>query len=245
MRRLAVFRSMNTGLIYSLLRKSLRLEDGCCYLPVTLQTVPLDDLRTRRQPLLVRCNSASLPVPYRNAVGKLITHPIDRFFPLVNGKQDRRIRHTPHCKLLKHYQRTGEKLYDQDYTRLLAVRTYLGGRSYSKEYLHKKVDSFFELLKSIQEHGYMGGPFRRSPIVVFEKPIYPPDSVYEPLNYEMVGGHHRAAAAAVLGMDAVKVLVVRATKLRELNPSEWIPWDEALWSETALQESAFLVGDRT
>ena len=86
----------------------------------------------------------------------------------------------------------------------------------------------------MRKHGYRGGPFRRYPITVLEKPIYPPAPDYEPLNYEIWAGHHRAAAAAVLALDEVEVLVLRAIKLRNLDSREWIPWDESLWPERAL-----------
>ena len=55
---------------------------------------------------------------------------------------------------------------------------------------------------------------------MLEKPIYPPAPDYEPLNYEIWTGHHRAAAAAVLALDEVEVLVLRAIKRRQATVGE-------------------------
>ena len=167
-------------------------------------------------------------------ISTLLTSPIDGLLPLVDGKRDRRIRHTPHYQLLRHYQQTGEKLYEHDYARLLVTRARLRNLPMNEAILSSRVDDFCELLESMREHGYRGGSFRRYPITVFEKPIYPPASDYEPLNYEIRGGHHRAAAAAVLGFNDVEVLVLRTTKRRNLDSGEWIPWDESVWPERVL-----------
>ena len=197
MREDSAFRPPSGPAIRFLLDHRFGLHDGCWCRPIAVRTVAVDDLRVRRQPLPVGAGSEVVSGRRVRAARRSMTNPIERFLPVVDGKRDRRIRNTPHHELLRHYKETGERLYTHDYARLAAVRAALQGKRRSDEFLRGKVDAVCDLFESMKEHGYCGGPFRDELISVFESPIYPPGLDYEPLNFEILGGHHRAAAAAV------------------------------------------------
>ncbi|MFQ5844925.1 MAG: ParB N-terminal domain-containing protein [Planctomycetota bacterium] len=210
-----------------LLRHLLRVRYGCLQVPVAWRDVPAGELRYRREPVLVPGRRGG-----RRGARKAES-PIERFFPLVGGKQDRRLRHTPHYRLLEQYRRTGRKPYAHDYTRLLVARARLRGTDPTPQFLRAKVDSLCATFDSIRRRGYLAGPHRRSPIVVFERPFHPPRPHYEPTNYEIFDGHHRAAAVCLLGLDPVRVLVLRAVRVGRYDFTEDISWDEARWPETS------------
>jgi len=212
------------------IRASLReVRHGHRYEALDLLEIPVDELRFRREPLLIPASGADLARLYETRDARRAVNPIERFFPLVDGKQDRRVRHAPHFALLRRYLATGEKPADSDYARLLLARAKMQGRARTLDYVRARIDALCATLDSIRAHGYLAGRHRRSPITVFETPIHPPGPDYEPRNWEIMDGHHRAAALAALETDRAWVLVVRAVKVEEYDMTEEIPWDEAVW----------------
>ncbi len=145
-------------------------------------------------------------------------NPIERFFPITDGYRDRPLVHTPHVALLLDH-RAGRRIPpDHDYIRLLRVRGEVRGEPRSREYLDSKVASLISVYESVRRHGYRSGWYRHRPIIVFETPLPPPSGTYRPLNWEIVDGHHRAAAVVAFEMEEVEVLLVRATRV---EPYDW------------------------
>jgi hypothetical protein len=211
------------------LRRSFReVRHGHRYRPLGWAEVPTGELRVRREPLLLPLRPADLDRLYQADTRKAV-NPIERFFPLVDGRQDRRVRRTPHFALLDRYRRTGEVNYDNDYTRLIVARARLQGRQRGEEFLRRKVDALVRTFDSIRDKGYLARGFKRYPIVVFERPIHPPVPGYVPTDWEIFDGHHRAAAVAVLGIPEVRVLVIRSEPVGPFDWTEEVPWDESAW----------------
>jgi hypothetical protein len=165
-------------------------------------------------------------------------NPIERFFPIVDGRQDRRIRHTPHVTLLTRYLESGQVDYDNDYTKLIVARAQLQGRTRGEEFLRRKVDALVATFDSIRARGYLARGYRRYPIVVFERPIHPPLPAYVPLDWEIFDGHHRAAAVFVLGIPNVRVLVIRSEPVAPFDWREDVSWDESSWPAHATSAGA-------
>lgn len=215
------------------LRRSFReVRHGHRYVPLGLRSVATVDLRVRWEPLLIPKQAADLSDVYQCPHWRA-ENPIDRFFPLVNGFRDRRLRHTPHSDVLRAYDDTGVAPEESDYVRLMRVRARLQGRTRSEEFLQEKVRRLIAVFNSIRTRGYRAGLAWRQPITVFEKPLAPPSSTYEPRNWEVFDGHHRAAALSVLGAEKVQVLVLRSV---EVEPYSWdmdIPWREEWWARLA------------
>ncbi len=165
-------------------------------------------------------------------------NPIERFFPVVDGRQDRRIVHAPHFALLDAYRRTGRVDYENDYTKLIVARARLQGRKRGEDFLRRKVDALIATFKSIRDRGYLARGYRRYPIAVFERPIHPALPGYVPLDWEIFDGHHRAAAVAVLRVPTVRVLVIRSEPQGPYDWTEDIPWDESAWPQHASSAGA-------
>jgi hypothetical protein len=219
--------------VESSLRSAFReARHGHRYRPLGWTEVPTGDLRVRREPLLVPRRPEDLYRLYQAETRKAV-NPIERFFPIVDGRQDRRIRHTPHFALLERYLRTGELEYDNDYTRLIVARARLQGRRRGGDFLRLKVDALARTFDSIRERGYLARGYRRYPIAVFEHPIHPPVPGYVPQDWEIFDGHHRAAAVAALGVPTVRVLVIRSEPVGTFDWTEDIPWDESSWPARA------------
>jgi hypothetical protein len=215
--------------VESNLRSAFReVRHGHRYRPLGWAEVPTDELRVRREPLLIPRRPEDLDRLYQADARKAV-NPIERFFPLADGRQDRRIRHTPHFELLERYRRTGELDYDNGYTRLIVARARLQGRRRGEEFLRRKVDALARTFDSIRARGYLARGYRRYPIAVFEHPIHPPVPGYVPQDWEIFDGHHRAAAVAVLGVPTVRVLVIRSEPVGGFDWTEEIPWDESAW----------------
>jgi hypothetical protein len=224
--------------VESNLRSAFReVRHGHRYRPLGWADVPTDELRVRREPLLVPRRPEDLDRLYQTDARKAV-NPIERFFPLTDGRQDRRIRHTPHFELLERYRRTGELDYDNGYTRLIVARARLQGRRRGEEFLRRKVDALARTFDSIRERGYLARGYRRYPIAVFEHPIHPPVPGYVPQDWEIFDGHHRAAAVAVLGVPTVRVLVIRSEPVGSFDWTEEIPWDESTWPDHAYSTGA-------
>lgn len=211
------------------LRRSFReVRHGHRYRPLGWMEVPTDTLRVRREPLLIPRRPEDLDRIYRSDARKAV-NPIERFFPIVDGVQDRRVRHTPHFALLETYRRTGRVDEENDYTRLIVARARMQGRTRDAAFLRRKVGALIATFESIRDRGYLAGGYRRYPVVVFERPIHPPLPGYEPRNWEIFDGHHRAASVAALGLPTVRVLVIRSLAVAPFDWTEDIPWDEAVW----------------
>ena len=216
------------------LRRAFReVRHGYRYRPLRWAEVETSELRVRREPLLIPKRPGDLDRLYQADTIKAV-NPIERFFPMVDGRQDRRIGHTPHAALLTRYVATGRVDYDNDYTRLIVARARLQGRKRGEDFLRRKVDSLIKTFVSIRDKGYLARGYRRYPIAVFERPIHPPVPGYVPLDWEIFDGHHRAAAVAVLAQQTTRVLVIRSEPVGSFDWSEDLPWDESSWPEHAL-----------
>lgn len=215
------------------LRRSFgEVRHGHRYEPLGLQTVPIAELRVRWEPLLIPRRAEDLGAVYGRPHWRA-ENPIDRFFPLDAGSRDRRLCHTPHVALLKEFVRAGRVSPENDYVRLMRVRARLQGRLRSEEFLRRKVERLVTVFNSIRRRGYRRGLTWREPITVFETPMPPPSATYQPRNWEIFDGHHRAAALEVLGVREAQVLILRAV---EVEPYPWdihIPWREEWWSRLA------------
>ncbi len=216
--------SVNRGV-----RRAMReVRHGCRYEPVGWIEVDASELRVRREPLLIPKNPRDLHRIYEVDAWKVL-NPIERFFPIRDGRQDRRLCHTPHYQLLQEYHATGIRRYEHDYTRLILARARAQGRSLDDDFLRWKVDSLCSVFDSIRENGYLAGRYSRFPIVVFESSIHPPAGTYVPEKHEVFDGHHRAAAAALLELEKIRVFVIRPIRVQayDMNPNK--EWDESLW----------------
>lgn len=215
------------------LRRAFReVRHGHRYRPLGWAEIPTGDLRVRREPLLIPKRPEDLARLYRADTLRAV-NPIERFFPLVDGVQDRRIRHTPHFALLARYLQTGRVEYDNDYTKLIVARAKLQGRVRGEDFLRRKVDALIATFDSIRARGYLARGYGRYPIAVFARSIHPPLPGYVPTDWEIFDGHHRAAAVAVLDAPTVRVLVIRAEQVAPFDWTEDIPWDESTWPAQA------------
>jgi hypothetical protein len=221
----------------ALWRAFREVRHGHRYRPLRWAEVPTAELRVRREPLLLPKRPGDLDRLYQTETVNAV-NPIERFFPIVDGRQDRRILHTPHAALLSRYRETGRVDYDNDYTKLILARARLQGRQRGEEFLRQKVDTLIATFDSIREKGYLARGYRRCPISVFERPIHPPLPGYVPLDWEIFDGHHRAAAVAVLGLPTARVLVIHAQPVAAFDWTEQVPWDESSWPEHALPKGA-------
>jgi len=136
---------------------------------------------------------------------------------LKNGKEDRRITNTPHYKLIKEYQSNSElNLKKTDYFKF--AEAHLG--YFGKFFGHRDINGilirmrkFLELYEDIKNNGFT---YKRGKIIVFSDVTdfarsdsfgrpHPPTITYEPKNYEIYEGHHRAAILAALGYKKIRV----------------------------------------
>ncbi len=212
------------------LRRSLRVvRHGYRHRPREVKVVDVERLRVRKEPTLVAVSGAPAESRYRSPAA-VLENPVDRFFPLVDGHEDRRLIHLPHLELLRYHDRHGRLPEDSAYARLLRVRARLQGRAISEEEIRQRMERMVAVCRSIRERGYLGPGHRRQRIVVMERSIHPPTATYRPEGYEVFDGHHRAVAVTHLGLERVEVLITEAI---QVHPFDWSarPLDPSLWDE--------------
>jgi hypothetical protein len=199
--------------------------------PKGLLEIATDDLRARKEPLRIPKSRADLSRIYQGAEFWKAENPIERFFPLVNGVQDRRFCRLPHVELLRDHERGEALSLECDYARLLFVRARLQGRRRTADFVRGKMERLVTVYDSIKRDGYMKGRYWRYPILVSSRPIHPPTPGYEPRNFEVIDGHHRAAAVTCLGTERVRVLVAEPIQVAPFDWSYDIAWREEFWTE--------------
>ena len=79
------------------------------------------------------------------------------------------------------------------------------------EQIFEKIRGFLETYHTVKDQGYLGGRFANRYVTVLEAPyeVYRRSLPIAWRPYEIWGGHHRAAALAVLGYSDVEVLLFR------------------------------------
>lgn len=200
---------------------------GYCHRVVGVATLRVDELRVRKEPTLVPEDPAD-PEKRFSQPARIIANPVDRFFPLVDGREDRRLIHLPHLHVLQSYDALARLPEDSDYARLIRVRGLLQRRPVTEAAVRARIERLVATCRSIRDVGYLGPGHRRERIVVMERSIHPPTTTYQPEGYELFDGHHRAVAVTYLGHERVEVLMTRATKVADFD---WTPepFDERLW----------------
>ncbi len=219
------------------LRWSLRqVRYGYRYRVVGLKTVPVDMLRVRKEPTLV-----ALPGEDRESrfsrPGRVLANPVDRFFPLRHGCEDRRLRHLPHMAVLQAWDREGALPEDSDYARLLRVRALLQGRHLEEREITRRLQRLVATCQSIRQQGYLGPGHRRQRIVALANPIHPETGSYRYQGLELFDGHHRAVAVTHLGLDTVEVLLIRGDKQADF-PWQAEPLPQGLWESAGPQSAS-------
>jgi hypothetical protein len=136
---------------------------------------------------------------------------------LRNGKEDRKIKNTPHFKLLKQYEKDRNlDLRKTDY--FLFAKKHLGhfGNWFGEtddEGIIRHIKGFLAIYDDIKNNGFS---YKRGKIIVYKTVIgvtnrdkygrpHPPTKTYEPKDYEIFEGHHRAAILLALGYKEIEV----------------------------------------
>ncbi|NOZ80428.1 MAG: hypothetical protein GXP63_02045 [DPANN group archaeon] len=134
-----------------------------------------------------------------------------------DGKEDRRIKNSPHFKLLRSYERNPHlDLRRTDYYRFARERQHYFGTWFGrkeKEGILQQMRGFLALYERIRREGFDYGKGR---IVVYRATAHarrrdslgrphPPTPTYTPTGYEIYEGHHRAAILAKLGYHSIEV----------------------------------------
>ena len=211
------------------LRWSMRqVRYGHRFAPVGARRVPVDSLRVRKEPTLVAVPGADPEVRFRAPL-RVIANPVDRFFPLRDGHEDRRIAHLPHLAVLHHWEASGELPADSDYARLLRVRALLQNRRLTEETIERRMAGLVQTCASIRRLGYLGPGHRQERIVVMSPSIHPSTETYRPEDWEVFDGHHRAISVVHLGLTEVEVLLIRPIRV---GGFDWRaePLAESLWA---------------
>lgn len=212
------------------LRWSLRqVRYGYRHRAIGLAVVQVGDLRVQKEPTVIPADW-SRPEDRFKRPARVVTNPVDRFFPRVRGVEDRRLKYLPHCAALESYVRTGRLPVDSDYARLLRARALLQGRQLPEASVSARMQRLVSTYCSIRDQGYLGSGYRRKRIVVLQRPIHPATSTYRPTGYEVFDGHHRAVALTFLGADRVEVLVTEAVRVADFS-WEAEPFDESIWEK--------------
>lgn len=210
------------------LRWSMRqVRYGHRFVAIGARRIGADALRVRKEPTLLAAPGADPESRFR-APQRAWANPVDRFFPLRDGHEDRRIAHLPHLGVLRHHDEFGELPADSDYARLLRVRALLQNRRLTEEAIRQRMLRLIETCASIRRLGYLGPGHRSERIVVMSASIHPPTPTYVPEGWEVFDGHHRAICVVHLGLPEVEVLVIRPVRVADFD---WraAPLDEGLW----------------
>ncbi|MBF0474076.1 MAG: hypothetical protein HQK91_09600 [Nitrospirae bacterium] len=155
------------------------------------------------------------------------TLPLDDFLREPDGTINRSILNSPHYKLLEIYKNDGlaylkENYKDTDYYKMIKYFSEKGKhfsliagsfvnkkRKDSDDYIWYKISRIISVYENIKKVGYLGVGHEKKFISVLDKPIYitrfSKDFPWKP--YEMLFGHHRAAAIAASGITRVKVIL--------------------------------------
>lgn len=221
------------------LRWSLRqVRYGYRFVPVGARRAPVDALRVRKEPTLLAAAGAAPESRFSTPL-RVLTNPVDRFFPSRDGREDRRIAHLPHLALLRHHDAFGQLPADCDYARLLRVRALLQNRRLTEAAIERRMTGLIRTCDSIRRLGYLGPGHRHDRIVVMTRSIHPPTDTYVPDGWEVFDGHHRAICVVHLGLTEVEVLLIRPVRLGDFD---WRaePLDASLWERAGPGSTAAL-----
>jgi hypothetical protein len=170
--------------------------------PVDVVEVPVDDLLVQRP---VRCEL----VPEREAV---TLDFLDRYFETPDGGSDWRIARSMQYRLLGQHSRgeLPDDLRQTDYWQWHVQLDRAGINERPDERIRVKVEGLIGLYESVREHGYRYGDLR-SYVWALEEPLIRTryGIEHDVSGVEVYDGHHRAAAAAQLGYESLRVLLMR------------------------------------
>ena len=137
---------------------------------------------------------------------------LDRYFTDESGKADWRISRSMHARLLQDHSkgRLPRDLTTTDYWRWHVQLHDAGINDRPAEMIDRKVRGLISIYESIEEQGYVYGGLN-SYVWVLEQPLIQTryNIAHYPDGLEIFDGHHRAAAAAVLGYETLHVLLLR------------------------------------
>jgi hypothetical protein len=170
--------------------------------PVTVVTAPVDRLLVQRP---VRCEL----VPSREAT---TLDFLDGYMTDESGAPDWRIGRSMQARLLSAHAagRLPADLSQTDYSRWHARLHEAGINERPPEMIARKLEGLIALYESIRRDGYRFAGID-SYIWVLEEPLSVTRYGYSRLaeGLEIFDGHHRAAALACLGYEAIPVLLLR------------------------------------
>jgi len=221
------------------LRWSMRqIRYGYRFTPVGARRVPVDSLRVRKEPTLIAPAGADPEIRFRSPQ-RVIANPVDRFFPLRDGHEDRRIAHLPHLAVLRHWEANAALPADSDYARLLRVRALVQNRRLTEEAIERRMAGLVQTCASIRRLGYLGAGHRHERIVVMTPSIHPATETYRPQDWEVFDGHHRAICVVHLGLTDVEVLLIRPIRVGSFD---WraAPLEPSLWERAGPGSTATL-----
>ena len=190
-----------------------------------------------RDTLLIALYAAIIPVEIKKIridelyVINETTMSMDDFLRIPDGKPDgkieRSIFNSPHYKLLEIYKKNGlnylkNNYKETDYYKMIKYFSQMGrhfsmiagnfvnkNRKDSDEYIWYRITRLITVYENIKKVGYLGDGHEKKMISVMDKPIYITrflkDFEWKP--YEILFGHHRAAALAANGIKSVLVTV--------------------------------------
>jgi hypothetical protein len=170
--------------------------------PVDVVEVPVDELLVQR-PVLCEL------VPAREAAP---IEFLDRYFETPGGGSDWRISRSMQYRLLEQHARDAlpGDLRETDYWRWHSDLDRAGINERPEEWVRGKVEGLIALYESIREHGYRYGDLRTY-VWALNEPLVRTRYGFDhhPAGFEIYDGHHRAAAAAKLGHETLRVLLLR------------------------------------
>jgi len=141
---------------------------------------------------------------------------LDKYL-IDNGMENRNIFNTPHYRLLCQYEKNQSlDLRHTDYYRFAKTHFDFFGRWFGHTTENGLIIHMKKFLQLYDEIGKKGFSYSKGKIIVFKtvhgkvrrdrwgRP-HPPTKTYEPKDYEIFEGHHRAAILAKLGYDEIDV----------------------------------------